>query len=405
MKNLPTPALLPACCFFLSLLSLGSCQEKSVKRFFEIRNALSLERRQETISIPLVEVDELVAQAGAANILLKEVGQPDYLLTQLVDMDGDGRMDELLFQTSIGPQEEKQFVLLGQQGVNHQRKKAEDRTFSRFVPERIDDYAWENDRVAFRTYGPEAQRRTEEGEKGGTLSSGIDCWLKRVSYPIINKWYKAHQQDPGAYHRDTGEGYDPYHVGSSRGCGGTGVWEQDSLYVSKNFVSWKTIATGPIRTIFELKYAPWEANGQWVRETKRISLDLGSNLSFYEASLESEQPATQFAIGLSLHEGKGRIKTAEERGWYRYWEPTEGSELGVAIVLDPRQVEQYRVHKGSGPDQHHLLVLTKPGQEQLGYYAGFGWKKSGQFDSVEEWDQYLEDFALRLASPLKPRFH
>ncbi|MFP3822536.1 DUF4861 family protein, partial [Bacillus sp. SIMBA_008] len=49
-------------------------------------------------------------------------------------------------------------------------------TYARFVPERIDDFAWENERVAFRTYGPEAQRLVDEGKEGGTLSSGIDIW-------------------------------------------------------------------------------------------------------------------------------------------------------------------------------------------------------------------------------------
>src|SRR5205085_8225450 len=99
-------------------------------------------------------------------------------------------------------------------------------TYSRFVPERIDDYAWENDRVAFRTYGPVTQRIVEEGKPGGTLSSGLDCWLKRVPYPVIDKWYKK-SIEGGSYHKDEGEGYDPYHVGLSRGCGGIGVWKND----------------------------------------------------------------------------------------------------------------------------------------------------------------------------------
>ena len=55
------------------------------------------------------------------------------------------------------------------------------RTFARYVPERIDDFAWENDKIAFRAYGPKARK--------GAENSGIDCWLKRVEYPIIDKWY------------------------------------------------------------------------------------------------------------------------------------------------------------------------------------------------------------------------
>jgi hypothetical protein len=78
----------------------------------------------------------------------------------------------------------------------------------------------------------------------------MDCWLKRVDYPIINKWYKKHLEEGGSYHEDTGEGLDDFHVGASRGCGGTGLWDDEEkiLYTSKNFSEWKTLAVGPLRT-------------------------------------------------------------------------------------------------------------------------------------------------------------
>ena len=44
-----------------------------------------------------------------------------------------------------------------------------DNCFSRIVPERIDDYTWENDKVAFRTYGPAAQSLVEGGKKGASF--------------------------------------------------------------------------------------------------------------------------------------------------------------------------------------------------------------------------------------------
>lgn len=387
----------------LGALIFCSCEEETDTKTFTVANNLNMDRQRETISIPLAEVSQLVEKYGAENLLLKEEGSTEILVTQVVDSDADGTADEILFQTDIAAKAEKRFTLEGTGGEVEQRESALT-TFSRFVPERIDDYAWENDRVAFRTYGPEAQRRTEVGEKGGTLTSGIDCWLKRVDGPIINKWYQAHQDKPGAYHIDSGEGYDPYHVGNSRGCGGIGVWENDSLYVSKNFVAWKRIATGPIRTIFELSYAPWEANGRRITETKRISLDLGSNLSRYEIALESEEPLPNCAIGITLHDKEGKVNVNQEKGWYRYWEPMEDSELGLGIVIEPEQVQSYKDHRVAVPDQSHLLVLADVEKQSVVYYAGFGWKKSGQFVSAAEWDQYLDRFASQLSSPLHATF-
>lgn len=86
-------------------------------------------------------------------------------------------------------------------------------TFARFAPERKDDFAWENDMVAFRAYGPAL--------RDSVKNAGVDCWLKKVNYPIINKWYKQHLEQDTSYHVDHGEGLDNYHVGASAGCGVT----------------------------------------------------------------------------------------------------------------------------------------------------------------------------------------
>jgi hypothetical protein len=76
----------------------------------------------------------------------------------------------------------------------------------------------------------------EDSIPGGTLSSGVDTWLKKVEYPIINKWYKETLVDKtGSYHEDTGEGLDNFHVGVSRGVGGIAVKNDDKYYFSKNY--------------------------------------------------------------------------------------------------------------------------------------------------------------------------
>lgn len=85
----------------------------------------------------------------------------------------------------------------------------EGQAYCRFVPERLDDFTWENDRIAFRMYGPEMW--TIPAKRCG---SGVDVWVKKVRYPIINKWYKRK-----SYHRDEGEGADIYKVGKTLGCG------------------------------------------------------------------------------------------------------------------------------------------------------------------------------------------
>ena len=74
-------------------------------------------------------------------------------------------------------------------------------------------------------------------------------------------------------------GLDSYDVGPSLGCGGTAVWADGKLNVSKNYTFAKILAAGPIRLEFEVSSAPWQAAGKVVTETKRITLDAGSHLN------------------------------------------------------------------------------------------------------------------------------
>lgn len=386
------------------LLLASACAINRRGQKFAVNNHLNSARQQETVAIPLRAVQGLANTFGAENLYITDLATGEVLVSQVIDQDGDGSADEILFQTNIAARTTRKFRVKGASNGAAKRPKSATTTFSRFVPERIDDYAWENDRVAFRTYGPEAQRLTEAGSPNGTLTSGIDCWLKQVNYPVIDKWYQKNTQEAGYYHKEHGEGYDPYHVGASRGCGGIGVWSGDSLCVSKNFVAYKTLATGPIRTLFELTYAPWSANGTKIMETKRISLDLGSQLYRMEEILQHDGPLERISVGLTLHDEKGIVKADAAAGWFRYWEPIDDAQMGVGIVINPAHVQDFRHYRSPKPDENHEWINVRLTGNKVVYYAGFGWSKAGVITSSSTWDAYLADFAQRLASPLEVKF-
>ncbi|MBD2723100.1 DUF4861 domain-containing protein [Hymenobacter armeniacus] len=395
---------LRGCAWPLAALLLGSATPPAPRpaATITVRNPLAQARRAETISLPLARLPAAARRLSPAGLRVLDAAGT-VLVSQLMDNDADGQPDELLFQTDIPGQGRQTFTLVpaaGGAGVPASSRT----TFARFVPERTDDFAWENDRVAFRTYGPVAERLAVAKDPNGTLTSGMDCWLKRVDYPIIDKWYAGNVRESGFYHHDHGEGYDPYHVGASRGTGGTGVLDQGQLYVSRNFTSYRVLATGPIRTVFELMYAPWDANGRTVTEKKRISLDLGSNLTRYEEQLSADQPLPNCTIGLTLHEQKGEVKADRPAGWFRYWEKIDDSYVGTGVVVAPRSITDYQDHRAAFKDQSQLYVVTRPDAGRVVFYAGFGWQKSGQFASAQAWDEYLAAFARGLAAPLEVRW-
>jgi hypothetical protein len=383
--------------FALPLAALGMGAAPAPTATITVRNSLNLARRAETISLPLAQLPAAVRQLSASSLRVRDAATNAVLVSQVLDENGDGKPDALLFQTDVAAKGTKTFVLAA---GSEAMPASPVTTFARFVPERTDDFAWENERVAFRTYGPNAEQLYDKKDPAGTLTSGMDCWLKRVNYPIINKWYAQHVLTPFSYHKDTGEGYDPYHVGASRGTGGTGVLDGSKLYVSKNFATYKVLATGPIRTVFELTYAPWDANGRPVTERKIISLDLGSNLTRYEEHFAAPTPLPNCTIGLTLHEEKGEVKADRPAGWCRYWEKIDDSYLGTGVVVAPGYLTDYQDHRSTDKDASQLYMVTKPRQNTVVFYAGFGWQKSGQFATAAAWDTYLGEFAQRLTAPL-----
>jgi len=388
---------------FLLLALAFSCLEASdTGQYITVSNPSDIERKVETVKIDLNKVNG--GKDNTGNLIVKDAESGAVLLSQLLDLDGDGSFELLIFQVDMRPNQSRKFVLSYDASEDNPSTAIAKSTYSRFVPERTDDYAWENDRVAFRTYGPDAQRRAENNLPEGTLSSGVDAWLKKVDYPIIDKWYAQHLERDSSYHVDHGEGYDPYHVGSSRGIGGVGIWIDDSLHISKNFISHKTLVNGPIRTVFELTYAPREVNGIRFTETKRISLDLGSHLYKSEVILDADQNLPNLTVGITLHDKEGEVRTSSDEGWFRYWEPMDGSELGLGIVVDPKVVQEYKDHRVDYRDGSQLLVMTEVNGGKAAYYAGFAWDQSGHFIDADSWDEYLRDFSRRLQQPLVVRY-
>lgn len=381
-------------CFIAASFAGCIALNKSKEIEIAVKNNLDFNRK-EIVAVKRNQLEKLLKNNFEKNIRIKVKGTDQLLTTQWIDYDKDGKGDELLFQAEVQAKSKADFVVMIDTAKVPQSKVV---TYSRFVPERIDDYAWENNKVAFRAYGPVAQQLVEEGKEGGTLSSGIDLWLKKVDYSIIDDWYAKNVKEAGYYHIDHGEGYDPYHVGASRGTGGTGVWVNDSLQVGKNYISYKIIATGPLRTIFELNYAPWSQ--YQIKETKRISLDLDSNFSKFDIILKAKEHFPNYTIGITLHDKKGEVNINKTKGWFRHWEPVDKTFLGEGIVIDPELVTKAFANNSKTTDQSNLLIVANPSQK-ITFYAGFAWTGSNQVNEVTQWDEMLNKQAKIIKSPLQ----
>ncbi len=259
-------------------------------------------------------------------------------------------------------------------------------TFCRFVPERSDDFAWENDKIAFRTYGPALHASGE--------NSGIDCWLKRVDYPIINKWYKENAEGK-SYHKDHGEGYDPYKVGASRGCGGTALWIDGKMVLANVFKQWKVVKSVKEESVFVLTYY-WEHDGDSYEEVKKISLKLGDRLFKTVSTFRKNGKIANdlaIAVGVVRHKKSNKLSKNLDKGWVSVWENLDDSELGTAVLMDPSRIEKYELYETGKNLEDHTLLITKTDKNgQVEFHAGYGWKRAGEINTAGEWESYLNGF-------------
>ena len=355
--------------------------------------------------IPVSKVAAIeLAGSGLKNVsmderLTVEDDQGEQIPSQLIDDDQDGIADQLAIQVSLPAGSSVRYAVISdaQSGGD-----TGGRTYSRFIPERMDDFAWENDKVAFRVYGPACQELFEQGIPGGLISSGIDCWLKRVEYPIIDKWY-AKNTAGGSYHEDDGEGLDNFHVGTGRGSGGTAIRHKGSFVCSENFSEWEIITNGPLRSVFRLKYEPVLVDGKPVAESKTFTIDAGDNFFRCDVSFDAPLRLDTLAIGLTLHDNLGTSNSSDD-GWITYWEPIQDSEIGMGAWVRKEAMLGAEKIENAGKDQDHIWLYAALKDNKCTYYSGFGWKKAGEFTTQKLWEEYVQDQTLKLANPLDVSF-
>lgn len=259
------------------------------------------------------------------------------------------------------------------------------KAYGRFVPERRDDFAWENDKVAFRVYGPAAPFKGH--------SSGVDAWLKKVDYSIIDKWYKAHTEGV-SYHIDHGEGYDPYHTGISRGVGATAIWVEGKPYTAHTYKSYEVIESGKDVIKFQLDY-DWSTPLGQVHEKKVVSLPLGSQLFTVNSvfTLDGKPSQLPIAIGIATHDEKAKVFHNKSNGRISAWEIIDDLGIGTGVVINPTHVESIKHIPSDIKDESHIWLFTKTSAAgALEYHAGFAWEGAKEITTQEAWHTYLDRF-------------
>ena len=281
---------------------------------------------------------------------------------------------------------------------------------------RKDDIAWENDRCAYRVYGPTLQ-------KTGERSFGTDIWVKNTPDTVVYERYikdmngniKGDKMDAKvrdiltSFHLDHGNGLDPYRVGATLGLGAP------SLMVGKNQVlpycykDYRILDNGPLRFTVELTYNPSTVGDMKnVVEHRIISLDKGSNFNKMTVWYDGLTTPTDFATGFPIHEEDTKTKTFA-KDYVSYADPTDNVEVNNSQVfvgvLFPEGIDHtyYQLFdkKHDGATGHALgLKRGLKNLEKYSYYFGAAWSKY-DVRSYAEWQIRIKDYLDALKNPLQ----
>lgn len=370
-----------------------------------VTHELDTARPAEIVSIPFAHVAAVMPEARMYHLVVRD-SKGRTLPSQITNYEHDHRgakYDDLVFSYNFKAGEKRATFTLENLPTATPPEPA--CVYARLVPERLDDMAWENDRIAHRMYG--AALNSPEAGMERLRGSGIDVWGKRVTYPVLDRWYaKGHD----AFHKDQeGEGFDLYSIGGSRGAGGTGIWDGTKLWTSDNFAGHRVLSNGPRRAAFTLSYAPFDAGAAGaVTETKRFTVDCGRNFDAVTSTFQFNTATATVGLGLTEHAPNAgfppAVLTKDPEGrWMSFWEENADGGLGIAVILGPDATPAGFAYeeaaKRPGNANNLLLVKAQDGVP-IHYYTGAGWTKSGQFADRVAWETYVKDFATRIAHPL-----
>jgi len=263
----------------------------------------------------------------------------------------------------------------------------EAKVMARYVPERYDDFVFENNLIAGRFYG-EALEADVPG--GNMVSPGIDIWVKIPGALVCNQRYVDDLQNKKSYHKDWGNGKDCYKVGKTLGGGASGVFIDGKIVLpATNYRSWEVLENGPEKVVFVLNYPEWEYEGGKIALSKKVTVTPDTYFVRVDDIYTFEGLGEKLGIiaGLNRHAALGTIEcefTGEDR--YAIWEHASdtGSEpedgmIGVSVCVPGAEFTGITEDLTTGYAGKQIAS-----GEVFTYYFGNCWSK-GNLKTSADW--------------------
>ncbi|MDO4758807.1 MAG: DUF4861 family protein [Rikenellaceae bacterium] len=363
---------------FAAAALMAACQT-TPKMEVEVANPTDVARNDETVEVCWKQLGEKIAVTPETVVVYNAEGEQ--IPSQVIYAGGE-EPKKLIFQATIEGGETALYTIAA-----GERAEYEQQAFGRQVPERYDDYAWENNLCAYRLYGPALETSPEK-----LITPGIDVWVKCTEKLVIDEWYAK-----GDYHHNYGDGMDCYKVGKTLGGGASVPMVEGKFWpMEHNYATARTLDNGPIRTSVELTYVAWDVNGVAVSLVKTITLDANQRFNRMENVYTGEFETLPIAAGFVRHDVKA---TAEGEEWLAMVEavsdskqPEVDGDIYQAVVLPGAEMHADLLG-------HSLAVVDVKSGEKMTYYSASGWSQGG-VENMEDWTETIAEQVAAVTTPL-----
>lgn len=229
------------------------------------------------------------------------------------------------------------------------------KVYGRYVPERKDDFAWENEYAAFRMYGPALAPENP--------SNGVDLWLKNSPALAVDTMYGRELKDHRPYHINYDGNLDCYKVGHTAGCGGLVIIAKDSMWIGGPYNGWEIVEQTPERFAFRLEYDSIRVSSQWVRAEMTITAEAGSMWNTAEVVLHNLAPIGETPIEIEVGSGIFAHDSLD-----RLWLSEAGDRMAYAedALSDKQAAQMNYEYNGSTSQGRSYIAVALPGAAHHG---------------------------------------
>ena len=252
------------------------------------------------------------------------------------------------------------------------------KVYGRYVPERKDDFAWENEYAAFRMYGPALRPENP--------SNGVDLWLKSSPELVVDSFYFREHVLGLPYHINYGKGLDCYKVGHTCGCGGMVVIANDTTWIGGAYDRWEILEQTPDKFVFRLEYDSLLVAGHILHESITITAEAGQQQNKAEVVLTGDYSGEMLVGGgIYLHDTVDYYLTIPEVGYVFYEEDALSDKTAAKMNYEYNgSTTQGRVQisvKTPGATLTEIrdgnLIAVRPYElgDTLTYYFGATWSE------------------------------